>query len=322
LNEITAENDPTRCWYLTGATAVGKTAVALELAGRLGAEVLSLDSMAVYRGMDIGTAKPSPEQQLQVPHHLIDVVDPDGSWSAAQWAQAAALAIEGILARGRLPLVVGGTGLYLRALIEGLFEGPSRRPELRARLEALAERHGDARLHRRLANVDPGAAARIPPRDRVRVVRALEVWLATGQPISAQQPGARPAIRDVEVLTLGLSPEREALREAIEQRTARMLEAGLLEEVAGLLARGYRPELRPLQAIGYREAVQVVRGELEPAEARRRIVTATLRYAKRQRTWFRHQARVEWCASAAQALERAREWLRGGSQVVDVARID
>jgi len=257
-----------------------------------------------------------------VPHHLIDVVDPDGSFSAAEWAAAAARAIEGILARGRLPLVVGGTGLYLRALLSGLFEGPARRPELRRRLEALAERRGDARLHRLLGHLDPPAADRIPVRDRVRVVRALEVRFATGRPISEQQPAARPAIRDVEVLSLCLSPERRWLREAIERRTAAMLEAGLLDEVAGLLARGYGPELRPLQAIGYREAVAVVRGELDREEARRRIVTATLRYAKRQRTWFRHQAQVEWCATADEGLERARDWLGGSPQVVDEARID
>jgi tRNA dimethylallyltransferase len=296
---------------IVGPTASGKSALALRLASERPAEIVSCDSLQVYRGLDIGSAKPSPAEQRAVPHHLIDLVDPDGSFSAAEWAAAAARAIEGIFARGRLPLVVGGTGLYLRALLEGLFDGPARHPELRARLEALALRHGDARLHRVLARVDPAAAARIPVRDRLRVVRALEVWFASGRAISEVQPTARPAIADVEVLTLGLSPEREPLQQAVERRTEAMLGAGLVEEVAGLLARGYAPELRPLQAIGYREAVAVARGELELPEARRRIVTATLRYAKRQRTWFRHQARVEWCSSAEEALERARAWLGG-----------
>ena len=294
---------------IVGPTAAGKSALALRLAAERPAEIVSCDSLQVYRGLDIGSAKPSAEEQRAVPHHLIDLVDPDGSFSAADWAAAAARAIEGIFSRGRLPLVVGGTGLYLRALLEGLFDGPSRRPELRARLEALAERRGDARLHRLLARVDPAAAGRIPVRDRVRVVRALEVYSATGRPISEQQPAARPAIREVEVLTLGLSPARERLREAVERRTAAMLEAGLVAEVVGLLARGYGPELRPLQAIGYREAVAVAQGALGLEEARRRIVTATLRYAKRQRTWFRHQARVSWCGSPQEALARAREWL-------------
>jgi len=294
---------------VVGPTASGKSALAMELGQRWAAEIVSCDSLQVYRGLDIGSAKPGAAERAAVPHHLVDVADPEDGFSAATWAAAAAAAIEAILARGRLPLVVGGTGLYLRALLHGLFEGPSRRPELRARLEALAARHGDARLHRLLQGTDPAAAARIPIRDRVRVVRALEVWFATGRPISEQQPAARPAIEGVEVLTLALSPPRERLREAVERRTAAMLEAGLLDEVAALLARGLPPDLRPLQAIGYREAVAVLRGELDRAELHGRIVTATLRYAKRQRTWFRHQARAEWFEDPRQALERALAWL-------------
>jgi tRNA dimethylallyltransferase len=277
---------------------------------------VSCDSLQVYRGLDIGSAKPTAEERADVPHHLLDVADPDEAFSAAAYARLARAALREIASRGRLAIVAGGTGLYLRALLQGLFEGPSRDEGLRRRLEGLAERFGDARLHRLLARVDPEAAARVRPRDRVRVVRALEVFRATGRPISEQQRGGSEPLRDFRSLVVGLDPGRAELRRAVEARTREMLARGLLDEVRGLLGRGYPPELRPLRAIGYRQAVAAVRGELTVGEAESAIVTETLRFAKRQRTWFRHQQPdVRWFEDADGAWAAVQRWLgeaRGG----------
>jgi len=294
---------------VVGPTGAGKSALALRLARVRGGEIVSCDSLQVYRGLDIGSAKPTLAERALVAHHLLDVVDPDQDFSAAEYARRARAVLPEIVARGRLPIVAGGTGLYLRALLEGLFEGPARHHALRARLEALAERHGDARLHRLLRRVDPAAAARIRPRDRVRVVRALEVFWLTGRPISALHRAGARGLAGFEVLVLGLSPDREALRAAVERRTREMLSCGLLDEVRRLLDRGYAPRLRPLRAIGYRQAVAVVEGRRSPEDAARDIVAATLQFAKRQMTWFRHQARVSWHPDAESAFLAASAWL-------------
>jgi tRNA dimethylallyltransferase len=294
---------------VVGPTASGKSALGLRLALERGGEIVSCDSLQVYRGLDVGSAKATPAERALVPHHLLDVASPGEVFSAADYARLARAAVRDASGRGRLPLVVGGTGLYLRALLEGLFEGPPRDGALRARLERLAERFGDARLHRLLARVDPAAAARIAPRDRVRVVRALEVYRATGRPISAQRDEGREPLRGFRVLVVGLDPGRDALRAAIEERTARMIRSGLLDEVRGLLARGVPAGARPLQAIGYRQALAVLRGEMSLAEAEASITTDTVRFAKRQRTWFRHQARVRWCRDAEEARAVVLSWL-------------
>jgi tRNA dimethylallyltransferase len=271
---------------------------------------VSCDSLQVYRGLDIGTAKPTEDERAEVRHHLVDVVDPDEPFSAAAYARLARAALAEIAARGRLAIVAGGTGLYLRALLRGLFEGPSRDDGLRRRLEALAGRFGDARLHRLLARVDPDAAALIRPRDRVRVVRALEVYRLTGRPLTEQQRGATEPLRGFRPLVVGLDPGRAELRRAVEARTREMLERGLVEEVRALLRRGYGPDLRPLRAIGYRQAVSVARGEMTVAEAERAIVNETMRFAKRQRTWFRHQQPdVEWFADGERAWVAILRWL-------------
>jgi tRNA dimethylallyltransferase len=296
---------------IVGPTASGKSRLALRLARERGGEIVSCDSQQVYRGLDIGTAKASPEERREVRHHLIDLVDPDQAFSAAEYARRARRAVAEVSSRGRLPLVVGGTGLYLRALLEGLFDGPSRDEETRRRLEALAQRFGDVRLHRLLRHLDGDSAARIQPHDRVRVVRALEVLKVTGRPLSEHHLQRPDPLRGYEILTVGLAPDREQLRRVVQRRTRGMLEAGLLDEVRGLLGRGYGPDLRPLQSIGYREAVAVVRGEMTPAEAEPAIVTATMRFAKRQMTWFRHQARVRWFQTAEDAEEAALAWLDG-----------
>jgi tRNA dimethylallyltransferase len=294
---------------IVGPTASGKSALALRLARERSGEIVSCDSLQVYRGLDIGSAKATPAERAEIPHHLLDVAGPGDVFSAADYARLARQALEGVRARGRLPIVAGGTGLYLRALLEGLFEGPPRDEALRRRLEALADRFGDARLHRLLSHKDEAAAARIPPRDRVRVVRALEVFRATGRPISDQQREGAVPLRGYEVLAVGLDPGRAALREAIEARTREMLARGLVDEVRGLVDGGLDPLARPLQAIGYSQALSVLRGEMTQDEAERAIVTATLRFAKRQMTWFRHQADARWFAHADLALEAVRTWL-------------
>lgn len=298
---------PPRLIALAGPTASGKSALALRIARARPAEIVSCDSLQVYRGLDVGSAKPSLHDRAAVPHHLIDVVDPDQDFSAADYGRMGRRAIADIHARGRVPIVAGGTGLYLRALLHGLFEGPARDEPLRRRLEGLADRHGDARLHRILARVDPESAARIEVRDRVRVVRALEVYRATGRPIGEHHRSGAGPLGGFESRVLLLDPGRERLRTAVEERTDAMLAGGLVEETRRLLER--YPGARPLDAIGYRQAAAVVRGARAVDQARRDIVVETMRYAKRQRTWFRHQETATWFADADQAFEAALRWL-------------
>jgi len=294
---------------IVGPTGAGKSALAVEIARRHHGEIVSCDSLQVYRGLDIGSAKVREPERREIPHHLLDVVEPDQEFSAAEYAHRARAVVHEIAHRGRLPLVVGGTGLYLRALVEGLFEGPPRQHDLRLRLESLASRYGDRRVHRLLAHVDAPTAAKVAARDRVRVVRALEVYFARGRPISEERQKGATRLEGFRILTLGLEPDRGSLRRAIERRTDEMLALGLVGEAAGLLGRGFSPSLRPLCAIGYRQAVRVARGEMDPEAARNEIVAETMRYAKRQMTWFRHQARTVWYGSSEEAQEAVRTWL-------------
>jgi len=281
----------------------------MRIAGARPAEIVSCDSLQVYRGLDVGSAKPGAADRAAVPHHMIDVVDPDQDFSAADYGRMGRAAIAEIHARGRVPIVAGGTGLYLRALLHGLFEGPARDEPLRRRLSAIADRHGDPRLHRILARVDPESAARIEVRDRVRVVRALEVYRATGRPIGEHHRSGAGPLPVFEWRVLVLDPGRERLRAAVEKRTDAMLAGGLVEETRKLIER--YPGARPLEAIGYRQAAAVVRGVWPVDQARRDIVVETMRYAKRQRTWFRHQETATWFADADQAFDAAQRWLDG-----------
>ena len=294
---------------IVGPTASGKSALALRLARERCGEIVSCDSLQVYRGLDVGSAKATSAERAEIVHHLLDVADPGEVFSAADYARLARAALDDVRARGRLAIVAGGTGLYLRALVVGLFEGPARDEALRRRLEALADRFGDLRLHRLLGHVDPVTASRISPRDRVRVVRALEVFRATGRPISDQQRQGASPLLGYGTLLIGLDPGRAALRTAIEARTRQMLAGGLIDEVRGLLARGTDPLARPLQAIGYRQALSVLRGEMPLQEAENAIITATLRFAKRQMTWFRHQADVRWFSHEEMARGAVLAWL-------------
>ncbi len=301
---------PPRLIAIVGPTASGKSAAALALAEEESGEIVSCDSLSVYRGLDIGSAKPGPEERARVRHHGLDLVDVDEEFSAAAWLAMARAAIQDIETRGRLAIVAGGTGLYLRALTHGLFEGPSRDEALRRRLEGLAARHGRARVHRLLRAVDPEAAARLAPGDLVRVVRALEIVRATRHPLSASHRATEPGLPGHRIAVFGISLAREELLARVERRTDAMLQAGLLDEVRGLLARGHVPTLRPLQAIGYREAVAVALGAADESGLRHAIVGATMRYAKRQRTWFRHQADVTWFEDGTSLVAAARSWLR------------
>jgi tRNA dimethylallyltransferase len=275
------------CWFLTGATAVGKTAVGVALSQRIGAEIISLDSMAIYRGMDIGTAKPSPDERAAVPHHLLDIVDPSAEFSVAQYVDAAAAAVRDIRARGKEPLFVGGTPLYLKSLLRGLFDGPPADWQLRQEIEAELAHVGQSALYERLVQVDPVAASHIHPHDTRRLIRALEVFRATGEPISHQQLQFDENRHADECRVFVLRRRREELHARIEGRVEAMIECGLVNEVRNLIANG-RPFGRTArQAVGYREALAFLAGEYDHEEMIARIKARTRRFAKRQGTWFR-----------------------------------
>ena len=278
--------------FLVGPTGVGKTEASLWLAGRINAEIVYADSMSVYRGTDIGTAKPSPEQRNQVPHHLIDVVEPTQAFSVGMYRKLADAAISEIHGKGKPALVCGGTGLYIRSLVDGLFNGPEADWKLRGELLAEAERNGPETLHARLAEVDPKAAEKISPRDLRRIVRALEVHSKTRRPISRFQVQWKRK-RPVPPM-FGLTMRREALYHTIEKRVEDMFRRGLVEETRRLLAGGLRENRTAMQAIGYKEVVGYLDGAYSLDEAKRVLKRNTRRYAKRQLTWFRKDDRIRW----------------------------
>jgi len=277
-----------------GPTAVGKSRVAVDLALRFAGEIISGDSIQVYRGFDVGTAKPGPEDRRGVPHHLIDIVGPEVQYTAADFVRDALEAARGIAARGRLPIVAGGTGLYLKALADGLFPGPGRDPAVRAALEAEAREKGLEALFRRLEAIDPEYARKIRSQDRVRIVRALEVHAATGRPISEHFIETRSPVAGRIVVRLGLRLEREALCRRIEDRVDRMFARGLVDEVRGLLERGVPESAPPFRALGYSHVLRLLRGEIGSDEAVALTKIETRQYAKRQMTWFRKMAGIVW----------------------------
>ncbi len=282
---------------LCGATGSGKTGLAVRLAETWPVEVISADSRQVYRGMDIGTAKATAEEQRRVPHHLIDVADPHQDFSAADFAALGRDAIAAIAGRQRRPLVVGGTGLYLRALVEGLLDAPRAAPEIRDRLHAFAAEQGVDALWQRLRAVDAGAAAAIHPNNVVRVVRALEVFELTGEPISALQKRHGFADRPYRTLKIGVMPPRAELFARIDRRVEAMVAEGLFEEVRRLLAQGLSPQAKAMKTLGYRETVAYLQGRTRRVEAIEQIKLHTRQYAKRQLTWFRKDPEIIWVDS-------------------------
>jgi len=277
---------------ILGPTGSGKTSLSVALGHQFDGEIISCDSVAVYQGLEIGSAKPSPEQRKQVPHHLLDVVTPDTFYTAGDYARAARAAIAAVGGRGRLPIVTGGTGLYLRALLQGLFPGPQRSAALRERLLRKAETRGPDGLHRILKRLDPASAARIHANDVAKVIRAIEVTLAASQPMSEAWKEGREPLTGYRVLRLGLDPERPQLYERINARASVMFAEGLVEETRELLARyGHSPALASL---GYRQAAQYLEGSLTLEQAIAAASQGHRNYAKRQLTWFRREPEVRW----------------------------
>jgi len=302
---------------LLGPTGSGKTTLSLELGEQFGGEIVSCDSVAVYRGMDLGTAKPTGEERTRLPHHLVDVADPDQPFTAGEYSRRAREVMRGIAGRGRLPIVTGGTGLYLRALTEGLFAGPERQQELRTRLLQSRERHGEGWLHRLLQRLDPASAERIHANDAPKVIRAVEVCLAARKPLSAVLGDsllARDPLTGFRLLRIGLNPPRQALYQRLNQRAAAMFEAGLISETRGLLAR-YGP-VKALDSLGYRQAMAVLEGTLSDEAAVAAAQQGHRNYAKRQLTWFRREPEVQWIEdfgdqpeTVRRASEMVRSWL-------------
>jgi tRNA dimethylallyltransferase len=284
---------------IAGPTCVGKTEVAMTLAEPLRGQIVSADAMQVYRHMDIGTAKPTQQEQARVRHYLIDVVDPDEPFSAARFKAAAEAVIAELHEKGHPAFVVGGTGLYIKALTQGLFRVQEGNGALRERLRAEAKDLGSSVLHQRLQDVDPEGAARIHPHDAYRIVRALEVLELTGKPLSEHHSAHGFSDDPYQVLKIGLFLDREMLYQRINQRVDRMLEAGFLKEVKGLLSLGYSPKLKSMKSIGYRHVAEYLEGHVTWDETVGRFKRDTRRYAKRQMAWFRADPEIHWLQPSA-----------------------
>jgi len=287
---------------VAGPTGSGKSGLALAIAETFGGEVVNCDSLQVYRYFDIGTAKLAPEDRRNIPHHLMDIANPDELFTAGEYARLARLAIAEISGRGRLPVVAGGTGFYLRALLDGLFEGPARDQPLRDRL-ALREARRPGSLHRLLRRFDPESAARIHANDVPKVTRALEVCLVTRRPVSQMYREGRDALGGFRTLKIGLWPDRDLLYESLDARCAAMFEGGLVDEVKGIRAMGYPAACKPFESHGYKQALQLLNGELNAKEALFYAQRNTRNYAKRQMTWFRKEAGMEWFRGFGDAAE-------------------
>ncbi|MGE0450012.1 MAG: tRNA (adenosine(37)-N6)-dimethylallyltransferase MiaA [Vicinamibacterales bacterium] len=296
-----------------GPTACGKSALGLAIAERFGGEIVNCDSTAVYRGFDIGTDKLLSSEQRGIPHHLIDIVEPTEIYTAARYAREAADVIRAIQARGRLPVVVGGTGFYFRALTRGLFPGPGGDDDLRGRLGAIADRRGSSHLHRMLSKVDPASARRILPGDRKRIIRALEVFFLTGRPLTAHFAETASPIAGMCVIAIGLRLPAAQIADRVARRVDQQFARGLLDEVRGLLARGVPESARPFGGLVYRQALELLHGVRGEVETRELIARENRRYARRQMIWFRKEPDLEWfdgpgeSAATREAVERMLE---------------
>ncbi len=289
---------------IAGPTGVGKTKVAISIAERIGGEIVGADSRQIYRYMDIGTAKPTPEERARIPHHLIDIREPNEVYSAAEYTQDASVAIRDIHMRGKIPLLVGGTGLYIHVVLYGIFEGPGRDEAFRAQMHTLVEEHGAAFLHQKLSHVDPATAQRLHPNDLLRVIRALEIHYFTGRPISDYQSSATIPIVQYHSCFLVLTAERQALYARINARVDQMIDQGLVEEVRGLLKWGYHGDMNPMNSVGYKEIVEFLSGKHDLPSAIALIKRNSRRYAKRQLTWFRKYQDNFWiCAEYSETIE-------------------
>ncbi len=292
---------------VVGTTASGKSALGVALARAFDGEIVSCDSTAVYRGIDIGTDKPSEEERHGVPHHLIDVVDATETYTAARYATEAGAAIRAITARGRLPVLVGGTGFYYRALVRGLFPGPARDAALRERLDRVAGRRGVEALHRWLARVDPPSARRVQPRDQKRLVRALEVYLLTGKPLTDHFDETASAIAGYHIVPLGPLLPRPELRARVARRVDQQFARGVVGEVEALLTAGVPESAHAFSGLVYRQIMEMRRGVRGEAETRALIVQENMRYARRQLIWFRKEPNVRWLNGAGETMEIQRE---------------
>jgi tRNA dimethylallyltransferase len=316
MNPVTAELPLVA---VVGPTASGKSALGVWLAEQFGGEVLACDSTQLYRGFDVGTAKPGFEERSGVVHHLIDSLAPTEASTAGGYREMALTVLADLRARGRVPILTVGTGLYLRALLEGLADVPQRSEELRERLRASAAEHGAGYLHRLLARLDAEAAGKIAAADEQKLIRAIEVCVLTRRPVSAVHRTGRTPLVDWRALKIGLMPAREALYERIHARTNAMLERGWMEEVRGLMASGLPENAKPFDFIGYRELREALREEKTLEAATVAIQQATRQYAKRQLTWFRKDAAIHWLGgfgNEPNVQEAAREWLREQGLVV------
>ena len=295
-----------RILAVLGPTASGKSALGLALAERYDGEIINCDSTAVYRGFDIGTDKLSDSARRGIPHHLIDIAEPTAVYTAAEFAADAAAAVRAIHARNRLPILVGGTGFYYRALTRGLFPGPGADPELRARLNAVADRRGAERLHRWLRRVDPASAARIMPRDRMRLVRALEVYLATGRPLTSHFAATRSPIEDCDVTAVALVLPPALTAERVQRRVDEQFARGVVDEVRRLLTSGVPEDARPFGGLVYRQVMEMLKGVRHEAATRALITQENRRYARRQLIWFRKVPNLMWFNGPGESPETLR----------------
>jgi tRNA dimethylallyltransferase len=279
---------------VVGPTATGKSALGLDLAEAFDGEIVACDSTAVYRGLDVGTDKLAPDEQRGIPHHLVDVVEPTETYSAARYAADAGAAIRDIVGRGRVPILVGGTGFYYRALVRGLFPGPARNDAIRGRLDRVASTKGVEYLHRWLQRVDAESAQRIQPRDHKRLVRALEVYLETGRPLTAHFADTVSAVEGFETLALGLNVPRPVLWERVARRVDEQFARGVVDEVRRLMARGVPAAAHAFSGLVYRQVVEMLQGVRDESATRQLIVRENMRYARRQLIWFRKEPNVQW----------------------------